>query len=340
MPRRTFLAALLTLTGLIAAGCPPAPPKELPKTEPNAGTPGADTTGEPAPANPDLAGAAETPPQPIKLGLTPAEGGAELQESAAALNAYLQQETGLTFEVTTPQDYGLLIEAMRYDQVHFAALAPLSFVKAETEAGARVLLKSLRKSRNAPPEAKGEPFYYAVIFALKSSGITDIAGLKGKAMAFGDPLSTAGTIFPKAGLIKQGIDPNTYFAKANNVGNHEVVVNAVANGDYDAGATFCSASDGTGCAWEQFLPEKADQFQIVWTSDPIPADTISVKGTFQDQYPQTTEEIRQAFLRLNDTPEGQKMLKDLYRIDGLVEAQSGDYDIVREAARLVDIPIQ
>lgn len=327
MPRRLLLASLLTLTGLIAVGCPPAPPKEVPKADAAVAEPAV----EPAATDPAVSGAPESPPQPINIGLTPAEGGSELQESAAALKTYLESETGLTFAVTTPQDYGALIEAMRYDQVQFGALAPLSFVKAEKEAGARVLLKSLRK---------GEPYYYSVIFALKTSNIADIAGLQGKTMAFGDPLSTAGTIFPKAGLIQAGIDPATYFSKQNNVGNHEVVVNAVLNGDYDAGATFCSTADGQGCAFEQFMPERASEFMIVWTSQPIPADTISVKDEFQAKYPQTTNQIRDAFLRLNDTPEGQKMLTDLYRIDGLVTAESADYDVVREAARLVDIPIQ
>ncbi|MEO7994837.1 MAG: phosphate/phosphite/phosphonate ABC transporter substrate-binding protein [bacterium] len=322
------LFALSCLAGL--TGCPPPPPK--------AATPAAATpqTSTPAPSDGGAdanktPGAPETPPQPINVGLTPAEGGSELEESAKALEAYLTRETGLSYKVTVPQDYSALIEAMRYDQVQIGALAPLSFVKAETEAGARVLLKSLRH---------GEPFYYAAIFSMKTSGIKTIADLKGKKMAWGEPLSTSGTIFPKAGLIEAGIDPNTYFSKQSNVGNHEVVVNAVANGDYDAGATFCNTPEGGDGGWEQFLPDRKDEFQVVWVSQPIPADTISVKDTFQDKYPQTTAIITAAFMKLNDTPEGLKMLKDLYRIDGLTEAKSEDYEVVRQAAKLVDVPIQ
>lgn len=327
---RTPLLLTLSLSLLVTAvGCPPAPPKEIPAPS-NGGSASGDSGDSGAPQSGGET-SSETPPQPIRMGLTPAEGGSELQESARQLEAYLEKETGLDFQVDVPQDYGALIESMRYDQVQFGALAPLSFVKAENEAGARVLLKSVRKTG---------PWYYSAIITLKKYGYTSIEDLRGKKMAFGEPLSTAGTIFPKAGLIKAGIDPSTFFAEANNVGNHEVVVNAVLNGDYDAGATFCNSPEGDGGGWAQFLPEKADEFQILWVSEKIPADTISVKDTFQEKYPVTTQKVQEALLRLNDTPEGKKMLTDLYRIDGLVEAESSDYDIVREAAKLVDLPIK
>ena len=53
----------------------------------------------------------------------------------------------------------------------------------------------------------GRTFYHSQIIALKDSGIRRSTDLKGKTFAFVDPSSTSGHLFPKAGLIKLGIDP-------------------------------------------------------------------------------------------------------------------------------------
>lgn len=325
---RTVPGAILSLILLMGAtGCPPAPPKE---------DGGGASTGSGQQSDAQSSEAAEpageeNPPQPIRLDLTPAEGGSDLLESAKALETHLEQETGLDFDVRVPQSYNALITAMQYGHSPFGALAPFAFVKAEKQAGARVLLKSVR--------ATG-PFYYSAIVTLRKYGYKGIEDLKGKKMAFGEPLSTAGTVMPRAGLMKQGIDPDEFFSSWKNIGNHQVTMTAVINGDFDAGATFCNTPEGEGGAWAQYFPERADEFQVLWVSDPIPADTISVKDTFMDLYPQTTAKVRQAFLKLNDSADGRQMLHDLYRIEGLMEAKSEDYDSVREAASLVDIPIE
>lgn len=330
---RTLALTTLSLCLMIASlGCPPAPPKEEPapantgETTSGTETPAADpgTTETPA-------GGPEAPPQPIEFNLTPAEGGSELMESARKLEAYLEAETGLDFTVKVPQSYNALITAMEFGHTPFGALSPFPFVKAENSAGARVLLKSVRASG---------PFYYSCIFAMKSSGFKTLEDLRGKKMAFGDELSTAGTIIPKAGILTAGHDPETFFGEYKNVGKHDAVVSAVFSGNSDAGATFCNTPEGGGGAWEQYEPDHASEFQVIWISEPVPADTISVKDTFQDQYPQTVEKVKAALLKMNDNEDGKQLLKDLYRIDGLTEAKSEDYDIVREAAKLVDVPIE
>jgi len=327
---RTLALTALSLCLLIASvGCPPAPPKEEP-APPATGGESTEAPADPA-ASETPAGGPETPPQPIEFHLTPAEGGTELLESAKKLETYLEAETGLDFSVKVPQNYNALITSMEYGHTPFGALSPFPFVVAEKSAGARVLLKSVRASG---------PFYFSCIFALKKSGFTSIKDLEGKKMAFGDERSTAGTIIPKAGMITAGLDPATYFSETKNVGKHDAVVASVLNGESDAGATFCNTKEGDDGAWEQFYPDRADEFQVIWVSDPIPADTISVKDTYQDKYPQTVEKVKAALLKMNDNADGKQLLKDLYRIDGLMEAKSEDYDYVREAANLVDVPIE
>ena len=75
----------------------------------------------------------------------------------------------------------------------------------------------------------GRTFYHSQIIARKDSGIKDINDLKGKDFAFVDPSSTSGHLFPKAGLIKLGIDPENFFGRVLFTGSHDANALAVAN---------------------------------------------------------------------------------------------------------------
>jgi phosphonate transport system substrate-binding protein len=75
-----------------------------------------------------------------------------------------------------------------------------------------------------------------MFIARADSGIKKIEDAKGKRMAFVDPASTSGFLFPAAYLKKRGIDYNTFFAQYVFAGSHDGAVRAIYNGDEDVAA--------------------------------------------------------------------------------------------------------
>lgn len=273
---------------------------------------------------------AAAPKTEIVMGFNPAENADVMENNSKAFAEHFQKQTGMKVKTFIATDYTALIEALRSGRVDFAWLPPFSFVKGEKVANAKVLLKSVRK---------GNAFYYAAIISRADKGISKIEDLKGKSIAWVDPSSSAGHVFPKASLInKLKIDPDQFFGKQVFAGSHDALVLSVLNGTVDAGATFSNDAKGADGAWTQYLKgEDLAKIKVVHVTDPIPGDTMTSSKKFMDEHPAIVEQTVKTMLSMNDTAEGKALLKSLYRIDAVTPAKASDYEPVRKAARLLNI---
>jgi ABC-type phosphate/phosphonate transport system substrate-binding protein len=100
-------------------------------------------------------------------------------------------------------------------------------------------------------------------YVRKDSGL--FAGwLRGKTIAFVDPGSTSGYVYPMVTLIKKGLvtnrDPKTFFKDAMFAGTHEAALLALLNGSVDVVASFDLAP-------QQYLKEKVDR-SPTWRNRP------------------------------------------------------------------------
>jgi phosphonate transport system substrate-binding protein len=218
-------------------------------------------------------------------------------------------------------DYTGIVEALRVGKLDVAFLAPASYVLAKNEANIKVVLKS---------ERKGMPYYYAAIITRADSGIHKLEDLRGKTFAFGDALSTTGNVIPRKMLKAHGIDPVRDFKQVLYSGGHDATVLAVFNGKVDAGATYANFPDSTDTAWMRYLkdPEDVKKIRAIAFSEPIPADNLVIRADLDEAIARKIEAI---FLELSREPEGKRMLRELYQIDGFVPATDQDYDSVRQA---------
>jgi phosphonate transport system substrate-binding protein len=273
-----------------------------------------------------------TEKNPIIMGFNPAESAEAIMLNADLLSKEIEKQTGLKIKTFVAGSYSALVVAMKSDYVDIAWLPSFAFVQAEEVADAEVLLKAVRN---------GEPFYYGAIVVRKDSPIQTVEDLKGKSIAWASETSTSGRIFPLAALINMGIDPDTYFSKEVVAGGHDSALLAVYHGKVDAAATFSSDAEGTTGSWTQMLDEdKKDEIRAIFVTDPIPADTMSTSKKFHEKNPEALAKIVEVVKNLNQTEDGRKLLKDLYNIEGMVDAVSADYDPVRDAAKLLGIDIE
>lgn len=216
----------------------------------------------PAGADADNGGAATTSEWPEKLTFAqiPSESATGIAEDNAAILELLEKELGVEVELQEVTSYAAVIEALRAGQVQIAGMGPFSYVVAQ-DGGAGVL--PLGALADAADEEAGYQSYGIV---NPDSGITDIAGFKGKKVCFVDPTSTSGYLFPSAGLLDAGIDLEKDITPVM-AGGHDASALSVADGTCDAGFAYDTM------VTEQLVDSgqlAEGDVEIVWESEIIP----------------------------------------------------------------------
>jgi phosphonate transport system substrate-binding protein len=259
----------------------------------------------------------------LTLAFTPSRDPTALQEAGNAFAQVLTRLSGVPVRAQVASDYAGVIEAVRSRRVDLAFVHPVGYVLANREAGCQILVRDVWQGKTA---------YTARFYVKKSSGIESVEGLRGKTIAFVDPASSSGYIYPMVLLIKRGLvkdrDPKSFFKDALFAGTHEAALQSVLRGRVDAAATFDKAP-------ELHLKDKAqiDQLTFVGETPEIPEAGICVRPGVN---PDAVAKIKRALLSIRG-PEHAAVLKQIYDIDGFIEAADADYQPVRDAMALMGL---
>jgi phosphonate transport system substrate-binding protein len=256
----------------------------------------------------------------LKMGLVPSEDPRVIMSDNQGLLDELQKSMNMEIKPFVATDYNGVIEALRSRRLDIALLGPFSYVLATTVADveAFALLETQRQGAT----------YRSVIIARKDHGIHSLKDLSGKTFAFVDPGSTSGFLFPKAGLIKAGYDPNTYFSRVIFSGGHDASAIAVQNGKVDAAAVADALLE---TAYSRGML-KEDDVAVIWTSEPIPGAPMVYRRDLPEKL---KAKIREAFGQIRDLPWGPKST-----IKQWLPAKDADYDVIRETAKLLGLDLK
>ena len=256
----------------------------------------------------------------LRVGLIPSEDSRAMLASSQQLLDSLEKNLGMKVQGFVAADYNGVIEAMRANHVEVAYLGPFSYVLGATVA-------PIEAFATAETSKSGRTFYHSQIIARKDSGIKEVGDLKGKTLAFVDPSSTSGHLFPKAGLIKLGIDPEKFFGRVLFTGSHDFNALAVANKRVDA----ATIADRIFDAAVQKNLVKREDIQVVWSSDPIPESPTVWRKNLP---PELKEKIRTAFLNIRDIT-----WADQGKLNRFVETNDQAYDVIRETAKVLKLDL-
>ncbi|MCP4563710.1 MAG: phosphonate ABC transporter substrate-binding protein [Bosea sp.] len=256
----------------------------------------------------------------VRVGLIPSEDSRAMLESSAQLLAALQKNLGITVQGFVASDYNGVIEAMRSNHVDVAYLGPFSYVLGTTVA-------AIEAFATAETAKSSRSYYRSQIIARKDSGIADWKDLKGRTFAFVDPSSTSGHLFPKAGLMKLGFDPEKDFGRVLFTGSHDANALAVANKRVDAATIADRILDA---AVQKKLVDRAD-LHVVWESDPIPESPTCWRKNLPDDL---KANIKSAFLNIRDIT-----WADQGKLNRFVETNDQAYDIIRETAKVLKLDL-
>jgi phosphonate transport system substrate-binding protein len=259
--------------------------------------------------------------QGLHLALTPSQKPTNLLTAGDEFGQALAKLLGMPVRVTVASDYAAVVEALRNRTADLAFVHPGGYVLANREAGATIVAKNVWH---------GKSTFTSRFYVRKDSGLKQLEDLRGKTVAFVDPASSSGYIYPMVMLIQRGLvknrDPKTFFREVVFSGAHDAGMRALLNGHVDALASFDMAR-------EQYLTETAERERIVWIAEtpPIPEAGIIARKALD---PATFSNVRAALLKIRG-PAYADLLKRLYDIDGFEPAEDRDYDPVRAAMDLL-----
>ena len=259
--------------------------------------------------------------QPLTIGLIPAEDSQAMIESSRQVLDSLQQQLGMPVKPFVATDYNGVIEALRSKKLDVAYLGPFSYVLAHDVANVEAFAVAVTKKT-------GQSSYKSVIIARKDSGIAKPADLKGHTFAFVDPTSASGHLFPKAGLLQAGYDPESFFGRVIFSGSHDASILAVANKKVDA-ASVADRILASAIAKGQV---KQDELEIVWSSNPIPESPMVWR---KDLDPALKAKIAKALANVKDLPWGDQGV-----LNGFQPTDDAAYNVIRDTAKVLKLDLR
>jgi len=290
---------------------------------------------------------------PIKLYFVPSVEVSVIVESGEAMTDWIEEQTGLKFEVRVPTTYAAVVEEMGAAEGDAMAFIPaMGYVLAHDRYGMEVALAT---------ERYGWGYYWAEYVVQRDSGITSLEDLDGKSWAYPSTTSTSGYLVPASYFAKQGIEPGEEFE----AGGHPQAVPAVYEGQADFGTAYFSAPGDAGdwdigdppepegeftyeevegnlraykggqrirdarAAMLDTYPDVCEKVAILAISDPIPNDTVSFSKDFPED---VREKVVDALLAYAQTEEGQAVLANdkFYDITGFTPVDDAQFDPIRD----------
>jgi phosphonate transport system substrate-binding protein len=152
--------------------------------------------------------------QVLTVGLIPSEDSRAMIANSQAMMDMLSKALGFAVKPFVAADYNGVIEALRSKRLDVAYLGPFSYVLGTTVAAIEAF--AVAETKKAGPDLLLQPDRHA-----QGQRHQEVADLKGKTFAFVDPSSTSGHLFPKAGLMKLGFNPEKDFGRVIFSGSHD-----------------------------------------------------------------------------------------------------------------------
>lgn len=229
--------------------------------------------------------------QVIKFGILSGENEKDRIARYTPFKEYLERELGVEIQIFTAGNYDGVIQAIAADQIEFAFFGSASYAAAYTgtDGGVEPLISRKRQD--------GSTGYYSVVVTRCEDGYKEIADLEGKVLAFADPDSTSGYAVPYFNIAKE-VDPKTFFSAVPFSGSHEAGVAGVAQGAFDAAATW--QNNAVQGRWQRMIDKgmiEAGVICPIWESPEITSGPFTARKNL----PQELKDVmKEAVMTIQD----------------------------------------
>ncbi|MBP9112397.1 MAG: phosphate/phosphite/phosphonate ABC transporter substrate-binding protein [Polyangiaceae bacterium] len=194
---------------------------------------------------------------------------AAMRERVDRLGKKMSEKVGASFHASFPGTYQEISRGIERSEIGVAWVPPI--VASSLEADGLVSLVAV-------PVRSAES--YQSVLIVRRGGQKNLADLRGRRVAWVDPLSASGYVVPRIYLAANGYDPRTYFVQESFEKTHIAVVDAVANGRVEIGATFQNVHPKTGevttAGWTESSGSRVRPVEVVAVAGEIPTDGFVV----------------------------------------------------------------
>ena len=260
----------------------------------------------------------------LVIAYAPNESTEEAADARAGLAADLEAALGVEIEEIQASDYNAIVEALRTGQADAAYIGALAIAYASERA------EAIPVAMKAPDRDREQAVYRSLLITSSSNTeINSIADIKGKTMAFVDPESTSGNLFPTYEIIKAFPDENLtsddlhtngkFFEASSYSGKHQAGLQAVIRGDVDIvpiSDQILKSEIANGNA-------KEADIKIIHESEAIPAEGFVVSKNMSD-------ELREKFQEFLVTYDNAEYFEKVIKVPNarFIEASIEDYQVV------------
>ena len=259
----------------------------------------------------------------IKMGFVPLKNSEKLVEDLKPISEYLSERLGVKVEAFTASNYIGVVEGLGSGSVDFGIIPPFSSLLAQKQSNAKPILTSKGKT--------GKPGYTAELYVRKDSGIKSLQDVKGKKVAFVDPSSSSGYIYPGAMLVNAGLNLDKDISYQFS-GGHDKSLQLLLNKDVDVIATF----DGVEDRYVKDFPQAKTDIQKLATSDMIPGIMVTVSSKMDKDL---QEKLEKALRDIENDPKMKELFTKMFSITGFTDVDQETYKKVEATAKVMNVDL-
>lgn len=254
----------------------------------------------------------------LVFGHVPQASFVNLEPRLNALLRWIGERAGVTLLRRQVRSYDELVRLLRAGSLDVAWLPPIPFARLDGERVVRPLVSAERGGRDA---------YVSMIVTRVDAAARTLADLRGKRMAWVDPLSATGYVVPRIRVAVRFPGGSPFGAEAF-YGSHVAVVHAVLDGHADAGATYGGFSDHGVLTRGAFaeLGAGASDLRVVEAFGAIPADVVAVHARVD---PDTELALATAFEGASAVPAMLDAIRVTFGAMSFVRKRLVGYDALR-----------
>ena len=233
----------------------------------------------------------------IKMGFVPLKNSEKLVEDLKPISDYLSERLGVKVEAFTASNYIGVV--------------------------AKPILTSKGKT--------GKPGYTAELYVRKDSGIKSLQDVKGKKVAFVDPSSSSGYIYPGAMLVEAGLNLDKDISYQFS-GGHDKSLQLLLNKDVDVIATF----DGVEDRYAKDFPQAKTDIQKLATSDMIPGIMVTTSSKMDKE---VQDKLEKALRDVENDPKMKELFTKMFSITGFTDVDQDAYKKVEATAKVMNVDL-
>lgn len=264
--------------------------------------------------------------QPLAVGAIPDQDPEKLLRLYDLLADYLTAELSVPVAYEPVTDYTAAVTAFKVGDLDLVWFGGLTGVQARLQVeGAQAIAQ-----RDIDAE------FHSVLIANVNSGLgefasdADLTQLKGKTLTFGSESSTSGRLMPQHYLAEAGVTLEDIKGEVGFSGSHDVTIQLVEAGTYDAGML----NEQVWTSRVEAGEVDTDKVKVIWRSPAYYDYHWVISPEVDERYGAGfSEKVQQALLKLDPGNPEQKEILELFGATNFIATENENYAEIEAVGR-------